>query len=97
MDLESLRVFGDFVEHPPAFGLDPELTGLPGVPPAVGIHGSGRAPVLEARGSPLAGGQWQGAESVARRGIKSPKCWVVLACGTASERPFGVTRRGPLD
>ena len=89
--------FDVYAVHPPAFGLDPELTGLPGVRPAVGIHGSGRAPVLEARGSPLAGGQWQGAESVQCRGIKSPKCWVVLACDTASERPLGVARRGPLD
>ena len=44
--------------------------------------------MLEARGSPLAGGQWQGAKSVQCRGIKSPKCWVVLPCGTASERPL---------
>ena len=53
-----------------------------------GFHGSGRVPVLEARGSPLASDQWGGAESVQCRGIKSPKCWVVLPCGTASERPL---------
>ena len=52
-------IFIDFwVPGPPAFGLDPELTGLPGERPAVGIHGSGMVPVLEARGSPWAGGQW---------------------------------------
>ena len=44
--------------------------------------------MLEARGSPLASDQWGGAESVQCRGIKSPKCWVVLPCGTASERPL---------
>ena len=37
--------------------------------------------MLEA--APLAGGQWQGAEKVQCRGIKGPKCWVLLACGTA--------------
>ena len=41
--------------------------------------------MLEA--APLARGQWQGAERVQCRGIKAPKCWVLLACGTASPSP----------
>ena len=37
--------------------------------------------------APLARGQWQGAEKVQCRAIKGPKCWVLLACGTASPSP----------
>ena len=35
--------------YPPAFGLDPELNGLPGRRPAVGFYSSGRVPVLDDR------------------------------------------------
>ena len=38
-----------YIHIPPAARLDPELTGLPGVRPAVGFYGSGREPVLDVR------------------------------------------------
>ena len=50
--------------------------------------------MLEA--APLAGGQWQGAEKVQCRGIKDPKCWVLLACGAASSRPLEGYSEGVL-
>ena len=77
---------------------DPELTGLPGIRSAVGIHGSGRGPVLVL-------GCWGLACKVAGivgvQGIttayKKPEVLGVLACGTASARPFRVTQGGALD
>ena len=64
---------------PPAFGLDPELTGLPGVRSAVGIHSSGRGPVLEARSSMLAGFPVPGSRGSSGSGYQKAQsagwCW----------------------
>ena len=43
-------IYKKYYVRPPAARLDPELTGLTGVRPAVGFYGSGREPVLDVRG-----------------------------------------------
>ena len=60
--------------------LDPELTGLPGATGGCVSHlpEGGRCCNLLGAWTP---------KGLQDRGTKSPKCWVVLACGTALERP----------
>ena len=62
----------------------------------MGNYGSGRGPVHSL-------GVEGGARCITGRrlgfasGYKKPEVLGVLACGTASARPFGVTQRGALD
>ena len=61
--------------------LDSELTELPGETLAVGTYGLGGCRCRF----------WNVVEAFVQgmhRGIKSPKCWVLLACGTASSSPL---------
>ena len=71
--------------------LDPEPTGLPGANLAVGIHSQGRVPAQ------VPGVSIGGIHKANASGYKKPKVLGVLACGTASARPLGVTQRGALD